>query len=516
MMNRKILIVAGIVILVCLIAGCFLLWKQVPTQSPSPPTPPAKPKKELKLSDFPEAFKDGTLIIVGDNASEIELQVADEILKYLETYGKTEEELRIKCCVEYILSLFPVAVGPPHCGDFLTHSCKKVLNVSNTFDSESFKSCMRMLEERGFKVDGIPSEIIYPNGRRVCNLNIYYKPGYCECPEGSTKIKKIDEFGEEKEICIDSLKIVKYSKLREEDKRNYNLIVIGTPKTNPFLEEVYALTNATKITEEFPGEGKGVLEILPNPWDEEKIILLIQGSDEYAIKVSINPLKSKEFYSKKGYITNSTFVEYIPNFIQKIYLEYNKELSIEGLYGGFGFPKKLIIAKQKNGKLYIGSFYLDKQLATKGIGYIKVKGFLEKTERGEVFHIKEWKELNISTPPINEKEFKEKIELFEPIIKSFAPRVGASISENYDISINLTPESFYHEPTWKMSYIDSTTHNLIIKYTWSVPTITINNRGFFTELAAYFFINNKGNLQKVIVTHDLEPIPEGGKTIYGP
>ena len=79
MMNRKILIVAGIVILVCLIAGCFLLWKQVPTQSPSPPPPPAKPKKELKLSDFPEAFKDGTLIIVGDNASEIELQAANEI-----------------------------------------------------------------------------------------------------------------------------------------------------------------------------------------------------------------------------------------------------------------------------------------------------------------------------------------------------------------------------------------------------------------------------------------------------
>ena len=27
--------------------------------------------KELKLSDFPEAFKDGTLIVVGDNASNL-------------------------------------------------------------------------------------------------------------------------------------------------------------------------------------------------------------------------------------------------------------------------------------------------------------------------------------------------------------------------------------------------------------------------------------------------------------
>ena len=308
---------------------------------------------------------------------------------------------------------------------------------------------------------------------------------------------------------IDSEKI-------ENFKRRFNLIIIGTPKTNPLLEEVYALTNATRVTEEFPGEGKGILEILQNPWNGEKIILLIQGLDEDAIKASINPLKSKEFYSKKGYIINSTFVEYIPNFIQKIYLEHNKELSIEGPYGGFGFPKKLVIAKEKNGKLYIGSFYLDKQLTTKGIRYIKVKGFLEKTEHGEVFRVEEWEELNISIPPIDEKEFKGRVESLEPIIKSFAPRVGASISENYDISINLTPESFYHESTWKMSYIDSTTHNLIIKYTWSVPTITINNRGFFTELAAYFFIDNEGNLQKVIVTHDLEPILEGGEILYGP
>ena len=36
-----------------------------------------------------------------------------------------------------------------------------------------------------------------------------------------------------------------------------NSIVVGTPKTNPFLEEVYAMTNATRVTEEFPNEGKG-------------------------------------------------------------------------------------------------------------------------------------------------------------------------------------------------------------------------------------------------------------------
>ncbi|HDN83450.1 MAG TPA: hypothetical protein ENG50_03705, partial [Candidatus Altiarchaeales archaeon] len=80
---------------------------------------------------------------------------------------------------------------------------------------------------------------------------------------------------------IDSEKI-------ENFKRRFNLIIIGTPKTNPLLEEVYVLTNATRVTEEFPGEGKGILEILPNPWNGEKIILLIQGLDEDAIKASIN------------------------------------------------------------------------------------------------------------------------------------------------------------------------------------------------------------------------------------
>jgi len=282
MINKKFLIIGGVVILVCLIVSCLLLRKQIPTQSPLPPTLPAKSKKELKLSDFPEAFKDSTLIVVGDNASDIETWVANEILEYLETYGKTEEEMKIKCCVECIASFHPVEATKPHCSYFLTHSCKKVLNASNTFDFEVFRFCEKILNEKGFKVT---QEVIYPDGRKVCNLNIYYKPGYCRCPDGSIKIKKINELGEENEICIDSLKIISYSKLTEEDKRNYNLIIIGTPKTNPFLEEVYATTNATRVTEEFPGEGKGVLEILPNPWNESKAMLLVEGSDKWGARV---------------------------------------------------------------------------------------------------------------------------------------------------------------------------------------------------------------------------------------
>ena len=96
---------------------------------------PLQPSEEQKLSDFPEAFK-STLIIVGDNASDIEMQAANEIADYLE--NETGNEPLIK----------------------------------------------------------------------------------------------------------------KHSEISDEDKRNYNSIVVGTPKTNPFLEEVYAMTNATRVTED--------------------------------------------------------------------------------------------------------------------------------------------------------------------------------------------------------------------------------------------------------------------------
>ena len=57
-------------------------------------TTPLQPEKELKLSDFPEVFKKNTLIVVGDNASEIEMQAANEIADYLE--NKTRSKPLIK------------------------------------------------------------------------------------------------------------------------------------------------------------------------------------------------------------------------------------------------------------------------------------------------------------------------------------------------------------------------------------------------------------------------------------
>ena len=50
------------------------------------------------------------------------------------------------------------------------------------------------------------------------------------------------------------------------------------------------MTDAIRVTEEYPGEGKGVLEILRNPWNEGKAMLLVEGSDEWGVKAAASKL----------------------------------------------------------------------------------------------------------------------------------------------------------------------------------------------------------------------------------
>ena len=69
------------------------------------------------------------------------------------------------------------------------------------------------------------------------------------------------------------------------DKRAHNLILVGTPTTNHVLQEVYKLTDVTKVTNEYPGENKGILEILRNPWNSDKALLIVAGSNEWGVKV---------------------------------------------------------------------------------------------------------------------------------------------------------------------------------------------------------------------------------------
>ena len=88
--------------------------------------------------------------------------------------------------------------------------------------------------------------------------------------------------------------IINDTALTENNKTNCNLILVGTPKSNSLLQEVYNLTNATRVTEEYPGSGKGILEILCNPWNEEKAMLLVEGSDEWGVKAGGDLLTENE------------------------------------------------------------------------------------------------------------------------------------------------------------------------------------------------------------------------------
>ena len=88
----------------------------------------------------------------------------------------------------------------------------------------------------------------------------------------------------------------------ENDKSDHNLILIGTPNSNSLLQEVYHVTNATRVTEEYPGESKGMLEILGNPWDSDKALLIVAGSDEWGVKAATSMLDESQLLTRNSVI----------------------------------------------------------------------------------------------------------------------------------------------------------------------------------------------------------------------
>lgn len=61
----------------------------------------------------------------------------------------------------------------------------------------------------------------------------------------------------------------------EDDKKAYNLILVEVPTANSVLSQVYGMTNATEVTADYPGECKAIIEILPNPWNKNKVLLTV-------------------------------------------------------------------------------------------------------------------------------------------------------------------------------------------------------------------------------------------------
>ena len=81
------------------------------------------------------------------------------------------------------------------------------------------------------------------------------------------------------------------SEITEDELAGHNLILVGGADSNEVLREVYDMTDVMRVTDEYPGAGKGVLEILKSPWDSKKAVLLVAGSDEWGVKAGMEMIE---------------------------------------------------------------------------------------------------------------------------------------------------------------------------------------------------------------------------------
>jgi hypothetical protein len=93
--------------------------------------------------------------------------------------------------------------------------------------------------------------------------------------------------------------IVEDNSLGEDHKMGHNLILIGTPGSNDILGDIYNRTDATKVTSAYPGENKGLLEVLTNPWDLENSLLVVAGSDEWGVKAGAAALAQYQAFNER-------------------------------------------------------------------------------------------------------------------------------------------------------------------------------------------------------------------------
>jgi len=144
------------------------------------------------------------------------------------------------------------------------------------------------------------------------------------------------------EIIVSELKIIsgneptikKDANVTKQDKFNSNLIIIGTPCTNSLLREIYkTVIYATKVTNEWPEENKGVVEILRNPWNSNKALLIIAGSNEWGVKAGNKLLEQIQNIGKNSVIvewkeSKGTFARTIP-LDKYIFIEIRKRVKFE-------------------------------------------------------------------------------------------------------------------------------------------------------------------------------------------
>lgn len=121
--------------------------------------------------------------------------------------------------------------------------------------------------------------------------------------------------------------------ISEKDKMNSNLILLGNSEGNLILKQVYQMRDVTKLSEKYPEKNKTVLQILRNPWNFDRTLLIVAGNDEWGIKAGGELLKHAHDIDKNNVTvewkdSQASFTRTIP-LDKYVFLETEKRIEIE-------------------------------------------------------------------------------------------------------------------------------------------------------------------------------------------
>jgi len=121
--------------------------------------------------------------------------------------------------------------------------------------------------------------------------------------------------------------------ISEKDKMSSNLILLGNSEGNLILKQVYQMRDVTKLSEKYPEENKTVLQILRNPWNFDRTLLIMAGNDEWGIKAGSELLKHAYDIDKNNITvewknSQALFTRTIP-LDKYVFLETEKRIEIE-------------------------------------------------------------------------------------------------------------------------------------------------------------------------------------------
>lgn len=238
----------------------------------------------------------------------------------------------------------------------------RIRNVASTPLINETTSCYGDLD----KVDETPALTLkdYP---RLFKKNVTVVIGQnaraMECEVAKTIAEKLEGLTGNRPM------IKKDVEISEKDKMSSNLILLGNSNWNLILKQIYQITGVIKVTEEYPGKKKGRLQILRNPWNFDRVLLIVAGSDEWGMKAGSELLKYAHEINNvivEWKDSKAVFARTIPRD-KYIFLETEKRIEIKPR------PPRLMIER------YPLSYYFDEisgNLKITAMGGLSVKGKL--------------------------------------------------------------------------------------------------------------------------------------------